>query len=91
MWQGAEQNEREKGSRVAPVYNFDWTKIKNTKIAKNASKKGVRKVLRNLQLQEQQKLVIDYKIQCYIDIFISVQHSVTVAPVYHFVSEQLWT
>ena len=43
-------------------------------------------MLRNLQLQEQQKLVIDYKIQCCMLIYLSqVQHSVTVAPVYHFV------
>ena len=50
------------------------------------SEEGVRKMLRNLQLQEQQKLVVDYKIQCYIMVYLSqIQHSVAVAPVYHFV------
>ena len=50
------------------------------------SEEGVRKMLRNLQLQEQQKLVVDYKIQCYIMTYLSqVQYLVAVAPVYHFV------
>ena len=45
-------------------------------------KEGVRKILRNLQLQEEQKLVVDYKIQYYIMTYLSqVQHLVALAPV----------
>ena len=49
-------------------------------------KEGVRKMLRNLQSQEEQKLVVDYKIQCYIMTYLSqVRHLFAVAPVYYFV------
>ena len=46
-------------------------------------------MLKNLELQEQQKLVVYYKIQCCIMTYLSqhIQHLVAVAPVYHFV----WT
>ena len=45
-------------------------------------KEGVRKILRNLQLQEERKLVVDYKIQYYIMTYLSqVQHLVALAPV----------
>ena len=68
---------------VAPVYHFVWA-IMNTKIAKKTQEWG-RKGVKNLLLREQQKLVVDYKIQCCMMTYLSqVQRSVAVETVYHF-------